>query len=290
MQSKRDMESLFVNGRLPRLLYANRQDYEEALTARPIHSHESVCELLLCHSGTGIYNIGNERYEVSEGDLIFYNAGEMHEIVSLSTSRIGTYCLGYTDLQIKGLARNHTIEAGLPFVRHAGRQYIFLRELAEQILERMRSPEQEEAFIVQMMATTFLLLARRVPVSERASRVTENALEISARIKSYIEAHYREPICLQDIAQALDFSPSYLSHLFKDTTGYAPIEYVIRCRIGYAQTMLISGDQPVSVIASEAGFDNVAHFQTLFKKIVGTTPRRYRVQYLSALYGGRNQR
>ena len=96
-------------------------------------------------------------------------------------------------------------------------------------------------------------------------------------------------VTIKDIADSLGFSPDYISHGFKKTTGYSPMEYLIRCRIGYAETLLISGDYPVSYVAMEAGYENVSYFQTVFKKIVGITPRRYRMQYLESLHGERNQ-
>ena len=76
----------------------------------------------------------------------------------------------------------------------------------------------------------------------------------------------------------------------KDISGYSPIQYVIRRRIGLAQTWLISSDLSATQIATMVGYDNTNYFNTLFKRMVGVSPIRYRKQYLDSLRGKRNQK
>ena len=90
-------------------------------------------------------------------------------------------------------------------------------------------------------------------------------------------------------AAALGCSVPYLAHTFKDATGYSPIQYAIRRRIGLAQTLLISTDHSATRIATMVGYDNTNYFNSLFTRIVGTTPIQYRKKYLEALRGERNQ-
>ena len=47
-----DLDSVFANGQLPLLVYANRQEYSGKKRERPMHSHESLCELLLVYRGS----------------------------------------------------------------------------------------------------------------------------------------------------------------------------------------------------------------------------------------------
>ena len=116
------------------------------------------------------------------------------------------------------------------------------------------------------------------------------ASSVTSLVKDYINAHYTEDIHLSDIAHQFSFSTPYISHTFKSTTGYSPIQYLIRCRIGQAQTLLISSDLSVTEVAMCVGYDNSSHFQTLFKQVVGITPLQYRKKYLETLHGERDQR
>ena len=72
------LNQVFSNGSLPSLVYANRQSVSEGKRVRPMHSHQNLCELLICYHGTGRYNIDNESYPVAVGDLIYSNAGSYH--------------------------------------------------------------------------------------------------------------------------------------------------------------------------------------------------------------------
>ena len=65
--------------------------------------------------------------------------------------------------------------------------------------------------------------------------------------------------------------------------------HAIRRRIGLAQTLLISTDHSATRIATMVGYDNTNYFNSLFTRIVGTTPIQYRKKYLEALRGERNQ-
>ncbi|MCI1305436.1 MAG: AraC family transcriptional regulator [Lachnospiraceae bacterium] len=287
-QSKKSWREIFHDLSYPRLLYANRQDYGDTKHERPMHGHESLCELLLCYHGTGIYNVNDDSYEVNEGDLIYYNVGERHEVLSKTDTEIGTYCYGFSSVKLPGLRENALIPADSPHVRPSGSRFAILKELSEWILD-LDASDPVQSSLMQSLGTSILLTAVLIPATAVQSRTTSAAMELTKRVKDYINAHYTEDIRLDDIAEALSFSIPYISHTFKSVTGYSPVQYLIRCRIGLAETLLISSDLPVTQIAMTVGYDNTNHFQTLFKNLVGTTPLQYRKKYLSALHGQRDQ-
>lgn len=279
---------VFKNNQLPTLVYANRQDFRHTRINRPMHGHDSLCELLLCYQGFGTYNLNDRSYPIQEGDLIYYNSGELHEVVSDTEMEIGTYSFGFTDVQFHGLPVNHFIPSQSPHVRPSQGMFLFLRQLCDQILDRYNSDPFDQ-LTVQLLGASLLMLAAQMPAVPQEAAISHAASELTARIKEYIDAHYTEPLKLEDIASALSCSVPYLSHTFKDTTGYSPIQYAIRRRIGLAQTLLISSDYSATHIATLVGYDNTNYFNSLFTKIVGTTPIRYRKQYLESLHGERKQ-
>jgi len=65
------------------------------------------------------------------------------------------------------------------------------------------------------------------------------------------------------------------SRLFKSTTGFSIIEYVIAVRIKEAQQLLRDTSKPVTEISAEAGFGDLVHFCRTFKKQTGVTDGRY---------------
>ena len=85
---------------------------------------------------------------------------------------------------------------------------------------------------------------------------------------------------LQTIGDALNASPYYLSHVFKNMSGYSPIQYLLRRRLGEAQTLLISTDLTISDIAGLVGFETQSYFNSQFTKHVGIPPKKYRENYV----------
>jgi YesN/AraC family two-component response regulator len=100
--------------------------------------------------------------------------------------------------------------------------------------------------------------------------------ELGHLIQSYIDKHYKENISLQDIADEMNMNHYYMAHVFKSTTGYSPMQYVIRRRIGEAQSYLLSTDKTVTEIAYIVGYNSASNFNNSFKKMVGMSPQRYR--------------
>ena len=95
-------------------------------------------------------------------------------------------------------------------------------------------------------------------------------------VQSYIEEHFAEPLSISDLAGRVFMTPCYLTHRFKDATGYSPKQYLVLHRIAYAKELLAESSLPVSEVAFRAGFTDVNNFIRTFKRDAGDTPLRYR--------------
>lgn len=106
-------------------------------------------------------------------------------------------------------------------------------------------------------------------VSDKNSKFIKEATK-------YISSHFSENITLNDLADILHLNPSYLSSLFKNTTGLSYKEYLNRVRIEEAKRLLSSTDYPIMEIAVACGFNDQSYFTKIFKKHTGMTPKHYR--------------
>ena len=84
------------------------------------------------------------------------------------------------------------------------------------------------------------------------------------------------------MGEALHISPYYLSHVFKQMSGYSPVQYLLRRRIGEAQTLLITTDLSITRIAELVGYDTQSYFNLQFTKNVGMSPGKFRQNYIVA--------
>lgn len=274
----------FAGGKHPTLLYITKQQFGGAKHDRPMHSHDSFCELLLVYRGFASYAIRNHSFPIQEGDILFYNQDESHEVRIISSTEVGTYCFAFFGLQFEGLPQNHIIPASSHPVRSSGMQFEFLSQLCEQAYQSLDTDLAGKA-LAQCLGTAFLLIARGLDEASFVHQSSQDDMKMADRIRRYLDAHYTEPMQLAAIAEAFGCSESYISHVFKRCVGYSPIQYVIRRRIGLAQTYLTTTDYTATHIATLVGYDNTNYFNTIFTKVVGISPMRYKKQYLEAMHG-----
>lgn len=92
----------------------------------------------------------------------------------------------------------------------------------------------------------------------------------------YIEEHYRDPIALQQLADAAGYSSFYFCKLFKQVTRLTPLQYVVRYRLEQAKKRMLTTDEPLETIMLETGFRNYGYFWRTFKAVYGESPQNYR--------------
>lgn len=107
----------------------------------------------------------------------------------------------------------------------------------------------------------------------------ERPNSIIHQVKQYMDEHFQENISREELSRRVFLNPDYLSRLFKKETGYSISGYLIQKRINLAKELLSGTDMPVSVIASQAGYDNFAYFTKVFKEKTGMSPNVFRKEY-----------
>jgi AraC family transcriptional regulator len=96
------------------------------------------------------------------------------------------------------------------------------------------------------------------------------------RACAYVEAHLSEPLPLAALSRAAGLTAMHFARSFRASTGVSPHRYVLRRRIEVAQVALLGADLAVLDVALMVGFRTQAHFCTVFKKLTGEPPQRWR--------------
>ncbi len=126
-----------------------------------------------------------------------------------------------------------------------------------------------KASIAALVAAANKLAAQQHIVSGREDRIVE--------IISYIQGDYKN-VTLETLSDVFHLSKPYLSKYIKEKAGMTFQEVVKEERMKKARTLLKETNQTVETIAAEVGYENVEHFNRLFKKSYGMTPVQYRKQ------------
>lgn len=95
---------------------------------------------------------------------------------------------------------------------------------------------------------------------------------------NFIRTHVNERITVDDVAECIHRSPSYVMKKFREELGIHVGAYITRCKLEEAKSMLVFSDQSLSEISAYLCFSSQSYFQNLFKKQYGITPAAYRRQ------------
>lgn len=271
---KKDLHRRF-NGLVPRLLYICNVDDTYTKLPRTMHMHDDVLEIIFVKEGNGNHMIDGRQYKSKKGDLLIYNNGVLHDEYGDSDTNISVYCCGITDVELAGLPRNHLVFKEQSYVLHSGKHATDIESLLEMMYSQVSEGKKGAEEVCSYLIRALILLILQIPQESVVLSNSEESVLIN-EIKSYIDEHYQEDININFLSEQFHLSSYYLIHVFKKSTGFSPIQYMIRRRIGEAQSLLINTNESVTKIAGIVGYDNTSYFTTLFTKTVGMSPKKYR--------------
>ena len=281
-----DRKSIFAEELNPTFLFAWKgiRDGKQQNGRDDYHSHDFL-EIAMVLAGKGRYRIDDKIYEVSEGDLLIFNPGVMHQALIIKGNETPSVELfiGATDFHIKCLPRNCLPVPEDGCIIHTG------AELRQRLLRICTSMEAENAsyrkgryymmksYLVQML---LLIIREQYEPEEKHSGfalVSTNKKYLVEQIMHYFEAHYSEKISLDQIAENMYLSPFYVSKIFKSETGNTPIRHLIDIRLSRAKELLENGwEGSIQEVAAKVGYEDAYHFSKLFKKKYGMPPSQVR--------------
>lgn len=100
----------------------------------------------------------------------------------------------------------------------------------------------------------------------------------SQHVKSIIDEHFPNNLSISELSEAVHLSPNYLCRVFKKETGLTLTDYITQLRIDRAKQFLRHDRQLKTYEIGElVGYADPVYFTKLFKKVVGKTPKAYRL-------------
>lgn len=252
------------------------------------HFHESVEFLMPVSRGDEMF-VENQVYSLRPATLFILPDATLHKtlasepyeryVLHIPISTLHALSTPQTDLY-------HRVQATERMVELGGRYNDLLSLLKRLDWERGRRSEEFGADLNQMLLLSeFLLQALSIAPPRRQldglcqiespplPGNREGALQISA-VLEYLQAHLSEKLTLERVASEFFISKYYLSHCFKEATGFSVMEYVINTRILRARRLLQDGVR-VQVAGEAVGFQSNEHFIRTFTTLTGLPPKQY---------------
>lgn len=149
-------------------------------------------------------------------------------------------------------------------------QAYHLSDVYIQECEKMQN--QEDIFNLQYtMLVDFAERVEKCKIPQGMSREVFECVQ-------FITRHTNEPIQVDDVANHIHRSRSYISKKFKAELGFDVSAFIMRCRLEEAKSLLTHSDKSLIEISSYLCFSSQAYFTNVFKKKYGLTPMQYRNQ------------
>ena len=130
----------------------------------------------------------------------------------------------------------------------------------------------EVVLLHDQMAMDFTGRMRSLKKIAASSRQVADAVD-------YIYAHLGERITVDELADAVNISPTYLSRVFKQELGISVSEYIRRRKIDAAKNLLCYSRYELADIANMLSYSSQSHFIQQFRSVAGMTPKAFRDKY-----------
>jgi len=167
-------------------------------------------------------------------------------------------------------------------VVHLAPRYNLYDPLISQLVSTIAN-DIEGGFLDQLLADA-LNTALAVQIVRLCGNPTALLLEPSnglsrqrlKRVCDYVEANLDDRLTLAELATVACLSPYHFSRSFKQAIGMGPQRYVMHRRVERAKALMRRTNQPLALIAQEAGFADQSHLTSVFRREIGVTPGHFR--------------
>lgn len=120
------------------------------------------------------------------------------------------------------------------------------------------------------------LISLLIDIARRLNPLISSDQSGVYNIISYINQHYNEHITLEILGNKFHMNPSYLCTKLKKGTGYSFIQYLQKIRIANACRLLSLTNMRISEVCTAVGYDDIKHFEKIFRKHTTDSPIVYR--------------
>lgn len=201
---------------------------------------------------------------------------------------------GYTGLEVARKIRETDKNCGILFLTGYDKFAYAKQAIAVRALDYLLKPYKEQELVFAVEDAIRQVSARSTPLPPRVQLTapvaplhTEEEDEdvrtsiIRAEMLSFIEAHYREDISMQDAATALRYSDAYFCKRFKQCFKVNFSAYLNEYRVGKARQLVLDPRLSLKDVSTACGYADANYFTRVFKRITGKTPSEYRLENLN---------
>ncbi len=245
------------------------------------HYHPEM-ELTYIVRGKGTRYVGDNISSFAEGDLVFLGENLPHNWVSAPNLGIGmleSHVFQFPLHLVLGFPEFQTLA---PFFQESAHGLHFVSPspaLIEAIGRFSEKPPHLQLPALFEIISMLFEDKNRQRLSKTAPQDTsffDKEHKRHFKVKQFLHEKLQYNPDLEETAGFMSMTKTYFCRWFKKTTGHTYTTYLNKLRIEQACQSLMFSDKNIAEIAYEAGFQNISHFNRVFKEEKGVAPRLYR--------------
>ncbi|MGM9537651.1 MAG: helix-turn-helix domain-containing protein [Candidatus Onthomonas sp.] len=244
-----------------------------------LHWHENF-ELLFVISGSLSITVEEDTYQLNSGDLIVVNVNRKHSYNGTEDLVLGRFSI--SDVKVRELLGLDHVLFWCNSAADRNEAYEELRRVIAKIFNQvMQENGRSRLYLSSMYYQLLHILAENFTLAPGDKRYEADRGKSDDRIQeifAYIRANYRQNVTLDDIAQHLYLSPTYVSKYIKQKCSINFMELLNSVRLSHAMEDLMYTEDSIMKIALENGFASVAAYNKAFKDTYHITPSEFRKQ------------
>lgn len=239
------------------VLFCEKFDEKSNIWNFSSHRHDCI-ELLYFLHGNAEVKLDEKSVNATFYDAIIYPKGVYHTEHLQMNHHQEIICI-WVDIP----------DLEIPDVIHFQDNDAKLKWLLESIHAECKSDSPCQNLIKNYAKAISILVARKY----YSNQVGQDHV---SRVRMYIQNHIAEKIKVEELADLIFVSKSYLSRIFKNQIGVSLMEYLRMIRIEQAKSMLVSSDFSIEEIAASVGYNCPKHFYKAFNQCTKMSPSKYK--------------
>ena len=244
-------------------------------------------ELVYIDSGNVHIKASNKEFYLKQGEIIFHKPNEFHTLRTDKEAAANVFVISFVcSSEAMNFFKNKvmTVPSKLKkYISTITEEYsqTFNLMSAEDIkLELKENPPIGGQQMIKIYLEQFLIMLIRSENDNHDLRVfpSKESMEnhLVSQVIQIIEENTYNRISVDQICKKLSYSRTYLAKIFKATSGYTILDYILRNKVREAKKLIREERYNFTQISDLLSFDNPHYFSTVFKKITNMTPTNYK--------------
>ncbi len=253
----------------------------------PIHFHPEY-ELNFIGDGKGVRRVvGDSIEEIEDLELVLVGPNLVHgwELHNCKCDKIHEITIQFhDDLFDEKLLARRIFKPIKDLFSRSNHGIVFSKKATADVMPRILKLSKIDSIdyfleLISILHDLAISRSQRLLSSYVAQNKNFENSDKTKIIYEFIQENYSRKVSLKEISNLVNMSPVSFNRFIKSRTGKTFVEYLNDTRISFATRWLIETDLSIGEIGYKCGFNNIANFNRVFKKLKNCTPSDYREQF-----------